>query len=186
MAVEAVAGARGEGADAEGAVWDVAVDGVAAGRRDAHPVRTPAAGAHRAHLEPPHQPPPAPVVDAAAVQERLPQPRRPRRRLRHIAAAAAGTSLHTVHHTMEGKNVGTTCCQPTSPQSPHRREGGGERDREGGSRTCCGDEAGGADAARTGEKWRRKRSKRRRGMGGRLGDEEQEAIFVAGCADRKG
>lgn len=51
---------------------------------------------------------------------------------------------------------------------------------------CCGDEAGGADAARTGEKWRRKRSKRRRGMGGRLGDEEQEAIFVAGCADRKG
>jgi hypothetical protein len=92
VAIEAVAGARGEGADAEWTVGDVAVDGVAARRRDAHPVRAPAAGAHRAHLEPPHQPPPVPVLDAA-VQERLPQPRRPCRRLRHIAAAAVGTSL---------------------------------------------------------------------------------------------
>lgn len=108
VAVEAVAGARGEGADAEGAVGNVAVDGVAAGRRDAHPVRAATAGAHRAHLESPHQPPPAPVLDAA-VQERLPQPRRPRRRLRHIAAAAAaGTSLQ---RKGKKKNVGTTCCQ---------------------------------------------------------------------------
>lgn len=78
VAVEAVAGSRGEGADAEGAVRDVAVDGVAAGRRDAHPVRAPAAGAHRAYLEPPHQPPPPRHhPGGAALHVRLPQPRPP-------------------------------------------------------------------------------------------------------------
>lgn len=87
----------------------------------------------------------------------------------------------------KGKTLVRRVANQPAP-SPHTgaREGEREIGREGGSRTCCGDEAGGADAARTGEKWRRKRSKRRRGMGGRLGDEEQEAIFVAGCADRKG
>ena len=105
VAVEAVAGARGEGADAEGAVGDVAVDGVAAGRRDAHPVGAAAAGAHRAHLEPAHQPPPAPPLHAA-VQERLTQPRRPRR-----SRIAAALSRLQVAHT---KQVNVGCRQPTN------------------------------------------------------------------------
>jgi hypothetical protein len=126
VAAEAVAGPRGEGADAEGAVGDVAVDGVAARRRDAHPVRPAAAGAHGAHLEPPHQPTPTPPGprEAAAVHERLLQPRRPRR-LRRIAAPAAAAAVNLlVQSGQEGKKWSVL------PTTTNEREGGVRR-------TCC-------------------------------------------------
>jgi hypothetical protein len=58
VAAKAVAGLGREGAVAEGAVGDVAVDGVAAGREHAGAPGPAAAGAGRAELEAPREPPP--------------------------------------------------------------------------------------------------------------------------------
>jgi hypothetical protein len=62
VAAEAAAGPGHKGANAKRVVGDVAVDSVAAWRRDAHPMRPAAAGAHNTHLEPPrHRPPVRPL-----------------------------------------------------------------------------------------------------------------------------
>ncbi|OWM72323.1 hypothetical protein CDL15_Pgr018208 [Punica granatum] len=57
MASEAITGLRGERAEPKWPIGDVAVDGIAAGRRQAHPVCSSAACAQRAYLEAPELPP---------------------------------------------------------------------------------------------------------------------------------
>ena len=57
MAAKAVASLGSEGAHPKWPVGYVAVDGVAARRSDADPLRPPAARAHRAYLEAPEPPP---------------------------------------------------------------------------------------------------------------------------------
>lgn len=69
MAPEAVAGFGGEGAEAEGPVGDVAVDGVAAGRGQAEAAGAAAARAEGAYLEV-AEPAPLGLVDQRRFQPR--------------------------------------------------------------------------------------------------------------------
>jgi hypothetical protein len=99
VAAEAVAGLGRERAVPEGVVGDVAVDGVAAGREHACAPGPAAAGAGRAELEAPREPPPRRIVHQAqrhgaelrrgAHRHQVPPPRRPRGarslRLRRVA-----------------------------------------------------------------------------------------------------
>ena len=100
VAAEAVAGLGREGAEAEGAVGDVAVDGVAARGEDADAPGPAAAGAGRAELEPP-QPPPRLVHDHAAE----PGPRR-------------GDHRHHLHRLWRLRipDLRMQCCQGWRPQ----------------------------------------------------------------------
>ncbi|EHA8589107.1 hypothetical protein COCNU_scaffold008027G000030 [Cocos nucifera] len=68
MASKAVASLGCKGAEAKGSIRYVAIDGIAAGRREAEPSRTTTAGTERTYLE-------APKPPSGLIQHQRPKPR---------------------------------------------------------------------------------------------------------------